>query len=99
MIDTKEGVKKWLADRQEAQAKMRSAIKGELPLDKPVRQSNIETNGSVRQESVLGETVRPTVSEEVPTGAEVLPKKKFDKVAYQRDYMRKRRAAKKAQSR
>lgn len=107
MIDTEEGVKKWLAERQENQAKMRSVINGELPLesnkelDKTKNESTtldcvgINENGA---ESILGKTDVLSVSPEVPTEPEILPKKKFDKVAYQREYMRKRRADKKEQT-
>lgn len=105
MIDTEEGVKKWLADRAPAQEKLRAVIKGELPLDsnKELDKTQNESNtldcvdiNENRAGSILGKTDSVSVSPEVPAEPEILSKKKFNKVAYQREYMRKRRASKKS---
>lgn len=93
MIETKESREEFEKRRERAQAAMRSALKGELPLD-----SNIPNeNQTVRQESVLGQTDQQPVQTKVPATPVILSatpkKKKFDKTAYQREYMRKKRAS------
>lgn len=84
MIETQESREQFLERRERAQKALKCAMGGELNL-----------GGEATDEAKAGKS--SATAEKVPVGSERLTispiqKPKFDRVAYQREYMRNRRA-------
>lgn len=101
MIETKESRLEFEKRREKAKAALRSALRGELPFEQilPVPVLAEPTKADTEGRKVVGGCggeVREstTLRQDNPARDNSRGGQKFDRVAYQREYMRKRRAEK-----